>query len=100
MISLQILTEVQKLIDKELPGDRGRAVSTYLALAFDKCLDYNSRFVRWDSTRDKIVNTFSSHDFRFKWSFAEFDASERSPLGLRAGMRCLPKYLVILELRP
>ena len=73
--SLRELTKLQADILRELPEDRANAVATYLAFAFDKCLDYNSRMMRWDGTRDKIVNTFSRHDFAFKWSHAEFDAA-------------------------
>jgi putative DNA methylase len=73
--SLRELTKLQADILRELPEDRASAVATYLAFAFDKCLDYNSRMMRWDGTRDKIVNTFSRHDFAFKWSHAEFDAA-------------------------
>lgn len=74
-ISLRALAEVQALVLRDLPKERAHAVLTYLAFAFDKCLDYNSRMMRWDGTRDKIVNTFSRHDFAFKWSHAEFDAA-------------------------
>ncbi len=75
LTALESLAEVQSLIAQELPEARGQAVSAYLGLAFDKCLDYNSRLIRWHSGRDVIVNTFARHDFAFKWSFGEFDAS-------------------------
>jgi adenine-specific DNA methylase len=40
-----------------------------------KSADYNSKQVRWDGTRDKIVNSFARHDLSMRWSFAEFDSS-------------------------
>jgi len=71
---LEVFCEVAGEVRKALLDDRARAVVTYLALALDKSVDYNSRLVRWDSTRNKIANTFDRHDFSFKWSHAEFDA--------------------------
>jgi putative DNA methylase len=59
----------------ELGRERAIAVRTCLAIAIDKAADYNSKQVRWDSTRDKIVNSFARHDLSMRWSFAEFDAS-------------------------
>jgi adenine-specific DNA methylase len=73
--SVEVLRELHERITKEFPNARGDAIVTYLSLAADKCLDYNSRLMRWDGTRKKIVNTFARHDFSFKWSHAEFDAS-------------------------
>ena len=43
----------------------------YLALALDKLRDYNSRMSVWHSRRQVMTNTFSQHDFSFKWSYAE-----------------------------
>ena len=60
---------------KELGGDRADAVRVYLSVAIDKAADYNSRQIRWDGTREKIVNAFARHDLSMRWSFAEFDAS-------------------------
>lgn len=72
---LEVFHEVADEVRKALPEDHAKAVITYLALALDKSVDYNSRLVRWDSTRNKIANTFDRHDFSFKWSHAEFDAA-------------------------
>lgn len=67
--------ELRPEIEADLPEERAKAVVTYLGLALDKALDYNSKLASWDSTRHKVRNTFDRHDFSFKWSFAEFDAS-------------------------
>lgn len=48
-----------------------RAAFAYLGLSLDKLRDYNSRFTRWHSTREVVVNTFDRHDFSLKWSYAE-----------------------------
>lgn len=52
---------------------RAEAVMAYLAIAVDKVVDYNSRQAVWHPSRGVIAHTFSRHDFRFKWSHAEYD---------------------------
>jgi adenine-specific DNA methylase len=74
-MSAEVLRELSKLSESECDPERAKAIQTYLAIAADKCVDYNSGLVRWDGTRDKIANSFDRHDFSFKWSNAEFDAS-------------------------
>lgn len=77
LANVTALEELRRVIGEavsELPHEQARAVSLYLAFAFDKAVDYNSRLASWDATRVKMRNTFDRHDFAFKWSFAEFDA--------------------------
>jgi adenine-specific DNA methylase len=71
----EALKEVTERAKQELTPERFAAVRTYLTLAIGKSADYNSKQVRWDGTRDKIVNSFARHDLSMRWSFAEFDSS-------------------------
>ena len=49
-----------------------RAAFGYLALALDKCLDYNNRCSYWDAITGRGVrHIFNRHDFAFVWSYAE-----------------------------
>lgn len=43
----------------------------YLAFSLDKLRDYNSRATRWIVQREVMANTFDSHNFAMKWSYAE-----------------------------
>ena len=52
-------------------SDIRRASYVYLSFSLDKLRDYNSRMSVWHSARGVITNTFSQHDFSFKWSHAE-----------------------------
>lgn len=72
---LEELKDLQPELIKELGEERGVAVSTYLSIPLDKAADYNSKMVRWDSTRQKIVNTFDKHGYAFLWSHPEFDGA-------------------------
>ena len=51
--------------------DLRRVAYGYFALSLDKLRDYNSRMSVWHSKRQVITNTFSQHDYSFKWSYAE-----------------------------
>ena len=72
---LEVFHDVMQQVRKELSNEMADAVQTYLAFAIDKSADYNSRMVRWHSSRGVIAGTFDRHDFSFKWSHAEFDAA-------------------------
>ena len=48
-----------------------KAAVAYMASAFDKMRDYNSRMTRWHSIREVVVNTFDSHNFAMRWSYVE-----------------------------
>jgi adenine-specific DNA methylase len=63
------LLDVEQTTD--MLTDTSRAAFAYLALSLDKLRDYNSRMTRWHVSREVMVNTFDSHNFAFKWSFAE-----------------------------
>ncbi len=71
---IEALRDVTERAKEQLSPDRFAAVKTYLTLAIGKSADYNSKQVRWDGTRDKIVNSFARHDLSMRWSFAEFDS--------------------------
>ncbi len=47
------------------------AALSYIALALDKMLNYNARYVRWHTNREVVAGVFDRHDFGFLWSYAE-----------------------------
>lgn len=51
--------------------DIRRAAYLYLSFSLDKLRDYNSRQTRWHVPRETMVNTFDSHNFAMRWSYAE-----------------------------
>lgn len=78
LANLTILDELRQLsreVLTDLGQDVGKATYLYLALSFDRCIDYNSILTSWDSTRNKLRNNFDRHDFAMKWAFAEFEAA-------------------------
>ncbi len=71
-VSVQIYHELLEKERKkgELP-ESVTAAFVYLALALDKLIDRNSYMTRWIPQREVVANTFDSHDFSFKWTYAE-----------------------------
>jgi adenine-specific DNA methylase len=72
---LECLDAVVRQAEQEIGTERAQAVQVYLAIAIDKASDYNSKQIRWHTSRDVVVNCFARHDLSMRWSFAEFDAS-------------------------
>ena len=61
--------------------DVRKAAWAYVGLALDKVAGRNSLLSRWDAGTTKVANTFDSHDFGMKWSYAEMAVAAES-LGL------------------
>jgi adenine-specific DNA methylase len=73
---VETLGDLKAELRRTMQPDRANAVSTYLAVAFDKAADYNSTQAVWHVSRQVIAHAFQRHDFAFKWAFTEFDASQ------------------------
>ncbi len=72
---VEALHELVPEIKKELPRDRAKAVVTYLGMVLSKAVNYNSYLASWHSGRQVMRGVFDRHDFAFKWTYGEFDAS-------------------------
>jgi len=53
------------------------ALKVYMAMVFDKTLDWNSTGTTWHPNRAILGHTFQRHDFAFKWSYGEMDGASR-----------------------
>ena len=72
--SVEVYHELVDEIRERNAGDvpkLDKAALTYLAVALDKMLNYNSRKSVWMPTREVVANTFNRHDFSFCWSHSE-----------------------------
>ncbi len=48
-----------------------KAVVTFLALAVDRCADFNNSFCRWSQSNQKVMNLFGRQVIPMVWDFAE-----------------------------
>jgi putative DNA methylase len=69
-------------------------VTTFLALALDRCADFNNALCRWEASRVEIKNLFARQAIPMVWDFAE-----GNPLGSpRSGFDvCLERVTESLE---
>jgi len=70
---LEAIREVKAELFRNESGERARAIATYLALIFDKCVDYNAYLATWEQSRQIVKHVFQRHDFSFKWSHGEMN---------------------------
>ena len=61
----------QQMLEECVKSDLDRAAMTYIALAIDKFINYNSVASRWDSVRVGIRGKFDQHNFNMQWSYGE-----------------------------
>ncbi len=76
--------------------DIQRAVWAYVGIALDKILNYNNLLTTWHPNREVVSQTFSTHDFGMKWSYAEMAIAIES-LGLEWALadvaKCIDKHI-------
>lgn len=72
---LKELNKLKSRIFDELHEERAIAVITYLGISLSKAINYNSLLASWNAPRQVMRSVFDRHDFSFKWSHGEFDAS-------------------------
>jgi adenine-specific DNA methylase len=63
-------------IEEELNDDEANAVLSLLPIMGGKAVNINSMLSTWDTTRQKIRSVFDTHNFAFKWTFAEFEGAQ------------------------
>ena len=69
---LRLIPEVRESV-----GERANDVLAVLAFAESKALNRNARLSTWDLTGQRIRSVFDSHNYAFKWTFAEFEAAHQ-----------------------
>jgi putative DNA methylase len=52
-------------------GNYARTVVTFLALAADRCADFNNSLCRWSPSNQKVMNMFGKQALPMVWDFAE-----------------------------
>lgn len=55
-----------------------KTVTTFLALALDRCGDFNNSLCRWSPTNEKVMNLFGRQAIPMVWDFAEANICGKS----------------------
>ena len=48
-----------------------QTVTTFLALAIDRCADFNNALCTWNPSNQKVMHLFGQQIIRMGWEFAE-----------------------------
>ncbi|MCC6611670.1 MAG: DUF1156 domain-containing protein [Burkholderiales bacterium] len=84
LMALMTLSDEIKQIAHDIRGDAGNAglstseaeqythgMLTFLALALDRCADFNNALSRWNASNQKVMNLFGRQALPMVWDFAE-----------------------------
>jgi len=58
-------------LSPETGEEYAKAVTTFLALALDRCADFNNALCRWTAGNQKVMNLFGKQAIPMVWDFAE-----------------------------
>ncbi|MEH2069919.1 MAG: DUF1156 domain-containing protein [Nostoc sp.] len=74
---VEVINEAKALIQNEYELDKAEAITTYLALAFDRCVDMNCRLSTWDTSVNKIQRASTQHSLNLMWNYPEISGVGR-----------------------
>lgn len=72
---VEILNEAKLNIQAEYEWEKARAIATYLAFVFDRCIDHNSRLSGWHSSRSAVDRASKTHAFNLIWNYPEISGT-------------------------
>ncbi|MDH6074246.1 DUF1156 domain-containing protein [Chrysosporum ovalisporum CS-1034] len=72
---VEIINEAKALIQHEHEWEKAQAISTYLALVLDRCVDANSRLTHWSGTTSQIQLASGQHALNLIWNYPEVGLS-------------------------
>lgn len=69
----------RQMLDDGMDPHRAKALTTYLGLAVDRIVDYNSTFSTWAASGEFIRGTWPQQSIRMAWDFTEIDPFADGP---------------------
>lgn len=69
----------EAMLKAGMDKERAKALTTYLGLAVDRIVDYNSSFSSWVPSGEFIRGTFPQQSIRMAWDFTEIDPFADGP---------------------
>lgn len=68
---VEIINEAKALIQAEYESEKVEAITTYLALVLDRCVDRNCRLSIWHTARASIERASTQHALNLTWNYPE-----------------------------
>ena len=74
---VEIINEAKTLIqsESEYEWEKSQAISTYLALVLDRCVDANCRMVIYNASRACIQKSSTQHAMNLMWNYPEVNGA-------------------------
>ncbi|MFB2891708.1 DUF1156 domain-containing protein [Aerosakkonemataceae cyanobacterium BLCC-F50] len=73
----EIINETKALIQVEYQWEKAEAISTYLALVLNRCVDANCRLAHWSGTTCQIQLSTGQHSLNLMWNYPEVNGAIR-----------------------
>lgn len=74
---LEIINEAKTLLRGEYEPEKVEAITTYLALVLDRCVDLNSRLSNWVPGMGSAARASAQHSLNLMWSYPEFQGHQK-----------------------
>ncbi|MFM1843555.1 MAG: hypothetical protein RLZZ490_2298, partial [Cyanobacteriota bacterium] len=74
---VEIINEAKEKIRAELGEEKLQAITTYLTLVLDRCVDKNARLSNYDPSRTTIARASAQHSLNLMWNYPEAEGSSR-----------------------
>ncbi|ANV85856.1 DNA methylase (plasmid) [Picosynechococcus sp. PCC 7003] len=74
---VEIINEAKENIRAKLGEEKTSAITTYLALVLDRCVDLNSRLSNWVPGMGSAARASASHALNLMWSYPEFQGYQK-----------------------
>jgi len=74
---VEIINEAKGLMRFEYDLGRVEAITTYLAMVLNRCIDKNARLSNYDPSRTTIARASAQHSLNLMWNYPESEGSGR-----------------------
>jgi putative DNA methylase len=74
---VEIINEAKILLQNEYEVEKFVAISTYLGLVLDRCVDKNARLSNYDPSRTNIARASAQHSLNLMWNYPENAGNKR-----------------------
>ena len=74
---LEIINEAKILIQGECEPEKAEAITSYLALVHDRCVDMYARLSVWHCSRISSEKASTQHTLNLMWNYPEISGERR-----------------------
>jgi adenine-specific DNA methylase len=83
----------RNILEETADVEFAKAIVTYLAIAVDRLVDYNSTLCRWHTSRGTISHTCTYHALTIVWNYAEGNPFSDATGGWKSAVNWVYRYL-------